>query len=219
MVVVGAGFAGLMAADQIARSGQEVVVLEARDRVGGRVWSQELIPGDPRTVIERGAEFVLDGYQVMRTVLAELGLELADTTMSYYEREPRGGAPTTAQEVARCARAVSAAATAAPPGRSLAEAAAAWAGSGVAGSPAALAAFVSRVTVTNGVGAEFLSAASVAGLASDFTRRPSWRVAGGNQRLAAGLASRLGRRSGSAARPGRSSTARTTSAWSPTTAR
>jgi monoamine oxidase len=32
-----------------------VVVLEARDRVGGRVWSQELVPGDPRTVVERGA--------------------------------------------------------------------------------------------------------------------------------------------------------------------
>jgi monoamine oxidase len=41
-----------------------VVVLEARDRVGGRVWSQELVPGDPRTVVERGAEFVLDGYDL-----------------------------------------------------------------------------------------------------------------------------------------------------------
>jgi len=67
-------------------------VLEARGRVGGRVWSDELIPGDPRTVIERGAEFVLDGYDVMRAVLAELGLGLADTVMSYYHREYRGGA-------------------------------------------------------------------------------------------------------------------------------
>ena len=187
VVVIGAGFAGLMAADRVRRSGYDVVVLEARDRVGGRVWSQELIPGDPRTVIERGAEFVLDGYDVMRAVLTDLGLELAGTTMSYYEREPRGGDPATAQEVARCAEVVSAAAATAPPGRSLAEAASVW-----AGSPAALAAFVSRVSVTNGTGPEFLSAASVAGIASDFTRRPSWRVAGGNQRLADGLAARLG---------------------------
>ncbi|MGC1282367.1 MAG: FAD-dependent oxidoreductase, partial [Streptosporangiaceae bacterium] len=51
-----------MAAWRLTQGGCEVVVLEARDRVGGRVWSQELIPGDQRTVIERGAEFVLDGY-------------------------------------------------------------------------------------------------------------------------------------------------------------
>jgi monoamine oxidase len=91
VVVIGAGFAGLIAADRIARSGQQVVVHEARDRVGGRVWSQRLSPDDQRTVIERGAEFVLDGYDVMRAVLTELGLHLADTTMSYYDREPRGG--------------------------------------------------------------------------------------------------------------------------------
>jgi len=114
VVVVGAGFAGLIAADRIARSGQQVVVLEARDRVGGRVWSAELVPGDPGTVIERGAEFVLDGYDVMRSVLAELGLELADTTMSYYHREPRDPA-VPAADVARCAEVIEAAAATAPP--------------------------------------------------------------------------------------------------------
>ncbi len=99
VVITGAGFAGLMAADRIARSGHEVVVLEARDRVGGRVWSTELVPGDPSTVIERGAEFVLDGYDVMRMLLSDLGLNLADTTMSYYQREPRGDGVVTDAEL------------------------------------------------------------------------------------------------------------------------
>jgi monoamine oxidase len=37
VVVAGAGFAGLMAAYRVAQAGHEVVVLEARDRPGGRV--------------------------------------------------------------------------------------------------------------------------------------------------------------------------------------
>ena len=186
--MAGAGFAGLMAADRIAAAGHEVVVLEARDRVGGRVWSAELAPGDPRTVIERGAEFVLDGYEVMRSVLAGLGLSLAGTTMSYYSREPRGGEPVTSAELAQCAAVVAAAAAGAPAGSSLAEVAGrAW-----AGPPGALAAFLSRVTVTDGLDAGRLSAACAVGLAGDFAARPSWRVAGGNQRLALGLADRLG---------------------------
>lgn len=187
VVITGAGFAGLMAADRIARSGHEVVVLEARDRVGGRVWSAELVPGDPRTVVERGAEFVLDGYDVMRMLLGEFGLSLADTSMSYYQREPRGGGAVTDAEVIECAHVVAATAVNARPGTSLAEAASSW-----HGSRAALEAFVSRVTATNGVSAGRLSAASATEVSSYFMERPSWRVAGGNQQLATALAARLG---------------------------
>ncbi len=194
VVVAGAGFAGLMAAYRVVQAGHEVVVLEARDRVGGRVWSQELVPGDPRTVVERGAEFVLDGYHVMRAVVAGLGLGLADTAMSYYQREYRAGPVATGQatdqptgqDVARCAAAVAAAAATAPPGTSLADVVAGWEQS------PALAAYLSRVEVTNGVGAGVLAAAAVGDVTEGFERRPSWRVAGGNQQVARGLASGLG---------------------------
>jgi monoamine oxidase len=115
VLVAGAGFAGLLAAYRVAQAGHEVVLLEARDRVGGRVWSQELVPGDPRTVVERGAEFVLDGYDLMRALAGEFGLRLAEMAMSYYEREPRGGAATSHQEMAQCAAVVAGAAASALP--------------------------------------------------------------------------------------------------------
>lgn len=55
-VVLGAGAAGLAAALQLARRGYDVVVVEARNRVGGRVWSQSI--DGIQTPAELGAEFV-----------------------------------------------------------------------------------------------------------------------------------------------------------------
>jgi monoamine oxidase len=55
-VIIGAGAAGLAAAAELARRGKSAVVLEARDRIGGRVWSLE-VPGLP-VPVELGAEFI-----------------------------------------------------------------------------------------------------------------------------------------------------------------
>jgi monoamine oxidase len=55
VAVVGAGFAGLTAARAVARRGHSVVVIEARDRVGGRALNAEIGDGE---ITERGATFI-----------------------------------------------------------------------------------------------------------------------------------------------------------------
>jgi monoamine oxidase len=54
IVVVGAGFAGVTAARELHLAGRSVVVLEARDRIGGRSYTRSIGDG---TVIELGCEF------------------------------------------------------------------------------------------------------------------------------------------------------------------
>jgi monoamine oxidase len=56
VLIIGAGIAGLAAAHALASSGLKVTLLEARDRVGGRIFT--LHPEDTETPIELGAEFV-----------------------------------------------------------------------------------------------------------------------------------------------------------------
>lgn len=55
MIVVGAGVAGLAAARALTRAGARVIVLEARQRVGGRVWTVRDLARIP---LEAGAEFI-----------------------------------------------------------------------------------------------------------------------------------------------------------------
>lgn len=70
--VVGAGYAGLVAARRLAREGRSVVVLEARDRVGGRAWTDTLPSG---AVVDRGAGWLGPGHSTMFALAAEYGVE------------------------------------------------------------------------------------------------------------------------------------------------
>jgi monoamine oxidase len=71
VVIIGAGFAGLTAARSLVRAGRSVIVLEARDRVGGRVWNHDLGGGH---ISERGGTFVGPTQDHVLALAKELGI-------------------------------------------------------------------------------------------------------------------------------------------------
>jgi len=75
VIIIGAGFAGLSAAYRLKQKGCEVVVLESRNRVGGRVFSHQ-IDKDEDLVIELGAEWVGASHERMIAMCNDFGLTL-----------------------------------------------------------------------------------------------------------------------------------------------
>ena len=71
LVVVGAGLAGLAAAREAVASGASVVVLEARDRVGGRVLNQDIGGGE---VVEMGGQWIGPTQDRLAALADELGV-------------------------------------------------------------------------------------------------------------------------------------------------
>ena len=184
-VVVGAGLAGMVAADALLRDGWDVEVLEARDRVGGRTWSISLPNG---AVAEMGAEFILPGNIQIRALAARLSLGLTDKGMRYGRREPRGGPPVTEAELAAGAAAVRKALAAVdgdPTARELLET--------IPMADGARAAILARLEISSASPSEAVPAVGLEGV-GHIGDDPSPGVAGGNQGLALELARQLGDR-------------------------
>ncbi len=182
VAVVGAGLAGLTAARELTRAGAEVVVLEARERVGGRVWSRELGNG---AIVEMGAEFLLPGNTAVRELADEYGLGFWDKGMRYGQREPRG-ADTNAGELFAAAGSVERALPTVDPGMSARRFL-----EGLDIPPGAREALLARVEISSANSVDVVGARDLAGLAH-VDNEPAPSIAGGNNRLPLALAEELG---------------------------
>ena len=180
--VIGAGFAGLAAADALRAGGAEVTVLEARDRVGGRVWS---VPFSDGAVIERGAEFILPGYDVMNALAARFAIPLVLKGTPYGRRVPVGEEAVTQTDVEdafdRLAR-----------GEAGEAASAVDAIAALGLDPRVSKLIQTRVAISNGHPAQDLAASVLDEGASTFGDFDNHTLEGGNMRLADALAATLG---------------------------
>ncbi len=184
--VVGAGFAGLAAAEELARAGVDVVVFEARDRVGGRVWSERLENG---SLVEMGAEFILPGADTLGGIVERLGLSFWDKGMFYGEREPRGGIGVDAAQLHAATEAIGAALSSRPPAEPSTSARTFLDGLDLhAGAREAIEA---RLEISCVATSDQIDAGALGSLAAH-SRDACPSVAGGNQQIALALAERLG---------------------------
>jgi monoamine oxidase len=180
--VIGAGFAGLAAADALRAGGIDVTVLEARDRVGGRVWS---VPFGDGAVVERGAEFILPGYEMMNALAARFGIPPVLKGTPYGRRVPIGAEAVSQPALEAAFERIAGADTA---------------DTGSAGDvissleldPPLRELIRTRVAISNGHPVDDLAASVLDEGASTFGDFDNHTLEGGNMRLAEALAAELG---------------------------
>ena len=76
VIVVGAGYAGLTATRELLKADKNVLLLEARDRVGGRVWTQRF---DDGSYVDLGGAWVGPSQDRLYALAREFGVETFKT--------------------------------------------------------------------------------------------------------------------------------------------
>ena len=74
-VIIGAGFSGLAAAYKLKNVGWNVTILEARDRIGGRVFSYSF-PNNKNLICELGAEWVGESHERLKSLCKDFSISL-----------------------------------------------------------------------------------------------------------------------------------------------
>jgi len=94
VLIIGAGLSGLAAAYKLKKAGIKTTILEARNRVGGRVFSHQPVKGESQT-IEMGAEWVGASHERVIELCQEFDLKLFDnrfeTDLIYHGKHEKAG--------------------------------------------------------------------------------------------------------------------------------
>src|SRR5690349_10632059 len=95
VIIIGAGFAGLAAALYLHKKKIDFIILEARNRISGRVFSHT-IDGKENLVIELGAEWVGNSHKRVRTLCDQFKIPLLnnqfDTHLIYQNQYAKANA-------------------------------------------------------------------------------------------------------------------------------
>ncbi len=81
VIIIGAGASGLMAARELSAKGLQVSIIEARDRIGGRI--NTIV--DNGYVYEAGAEFIHGKLETTLALMKEAGLAITPTSNNFYQ--------------------------------------------------------------------------------------------------------------------------------------